>query len=112
MSVRPPQVREIDPPYVVPEAAWRSAETVSSPSERMPIACFFGDHRAQVTRVSSDTIAAIVPEDALSEMSDVRVEIDGGSSTPHHVSVAHTIASNCNPWRTRCSIVKVVSTSR
>ena len=97
MSVRPPQVREIDPPYVVPGGSIAIRGDGFEPERAHAHRVFFGDHRAQVTRVSSGTITAIVPEDALSEMSDVRVEIDGGSSAPHHVSVAHTIAEQVQP---------------
>ena len=78
MSTPPPQVREIDPPYVVPGGRVAIRGVGFVPERAHAHRVFFGDHRAQVTRVSSDTIAAIVPEDALSEMSDVRVEIDGG----------------------------------
>ena len=97
MSAPPPQVREIDPPYVVPGGRVAIRGVGFVPERAHAHRVFFGDHRAQVTRVSSDTIAAIVPEDALSEMSDVRVEIDGGSSAPHQVKIAHTIAEQLQP---------------
>jgi sugar lactone lactonase YvrE len=97
VSARPPEVREIDPLHIVPGGRVAIRGDGFEPERAHAHRVYFGDHRAQVTRVSRDTIAAIVPEDVLSEMSDVRVETDHGSSTPYPVSIAHTIAEELQP---------------
>lgn len=102
MSARPPEnrtptVRKTEPAYVVPGGQVAIRGDGFEPARAHAHRVFFGDQRAQITRVSRDTIAAIVPEDVLSEMSDVRVEIDGVSSTPYRIRVAHTIAEELQP---------------
>lgn len=97
MSVRPPEVQRIDPVHVVPGGHVAVHGAGFDPERAHAHRVYFGDQRAQITRVSKETIAAIVPDDVLSEMSDVRVEIDGASSAPHRISIAQTIAEELQP---------------
>jgi streptogramin lyase len=55
---------------------------------------FFGDRKAQVTRVSSARISAIVPSGAMPE---VRVDVAGSASAPFAVSLASTLAEELQP---------------
>lgn len=55
---------------------------------------FFGDRRAQVTRVSSTQISAVVPSGAMPE---VQVDVGGETSSPFRVSVATTLAEELQP---------------
>ncbi len=55
---------------------------------------FFGDRRAQVTRVSSTHISAVVPSGAMPE---VQVDVAGEKSAPFRISVATTLAEEVQP---------------
>lgn len=91
------QVREIDPPHAVAGGRVAIRGAGFDPERAHAHRVFFGEHRAQVVRVSRDTISAIVPEDALATLSDVRVELEGESSAAQPVSIARTIAEELQP---------------
>ncbi|HEY7700225.1 MAG TPA: SMP-30/gluconolactonase/LRE family protein, partial [Vicinamibacteria bacterium] len=55
---------------------------------------FFGDRRAQITRVSRSHISAIVPSGAMPE---VQVSVAGSLSAPFRVSVATLLADELQP---------------
>jgi sugar lactone lactonase YvrE len=55
---------------------------------------FFGDRRAQITRVSRTHISAIVPSGAMPE---VQVSVAGSLSAPFRVSVATLLADELQP---------------
>ena len=55
---------------------------------------FFGDRRAQLTRVSRTHISAIVPSGAMPE---VQVSVAGSLSAPFRVSVATMLAEELQP---------------
>ena len=94
MSASSPQVRAIDPPHAVPGGRVAILGDGFDPGRAQAHRVFFGDRRAQVTRVSHETIAAVVPNEALPE---VRVELNGTSSHPHPASVAQTLADELHP---------------
>jgi sugar lactone lactonase YvrE len=56
---------------------------------------YFGENRAQITRVSEDTISVIVPQS--DGLSLVRVEFDGKTSEPYPASVARLVAEDLHP---------------
>jgi len=92
-----PTVRAIEPAHVLPGGRVAihgdGFDALRAHAHRVLI----GERRAEITRVSPHTIAAIVPEDALPEIPEVRVELDESSSKPHPVSMAHTLASDLQP---------------
>lgn len=97
MSAHPPNVRELAPHYVVPGGHITIRGDGFVPERAHAHRVFFGDQRAQITRVSRDTVAVIVPDDVAPEACDVRIEVDGTSSASHPVSVASTIAEDMQP---------------
>lgn len=97
MSTHSPTVREIEPHHVVPGGFITIHGEGFVPERAHAHRVFLGDHRAQITRVSSDAIAVVVPEDLSPQAGNVRVEVDGTSSGPHPISVAETIAEDMQP---------------
>lgn len=97
MSSPRPEVRSIDPPHVVPGGRVRIHGVGFSPERAHAHRVYFGERRAEIARISEDTITAVVPEDALAEIPEVRVEVDGASSQPLRVSVAYTLADELQP---------------
>lgn len=94
MSDNSPRVRAIDPPYAVAGGRIAILGDGFDPARAHAHRVYFGDRRAQVTRVSPQCISALVPAEAIPE---VRVELNGSSSHPHPVSLAETIASELQP---------------
>ncbi len=92
-----PSVREIDPRYVVAGGRIAIRGQGFLPERAHAHHVFFGENPARITRVSSDTISVIVPEDAQPSACEVRVEIDGASSEAHPVSLAQSIAEDVQP---------------
>jgi sugar lactone lactonase YvrE len=56
---------------------------------------FFGDVRAQITRVSSDTVSVIVPRG--NGLAALRVELDGQTSESFPASIARIVAEELHP---------------
>lgn len=97
MSSPPPAIREIDPHYVVPGGHITIRGDGFDPDRAHAYRVFFGDRRAQVTRVSPGVIAVIVPENVVADEPEVHVAIDGEASPPHHVAIATRVADELQP---------------
>ncbi len=97
VSSNRPIVHAVAPAHIVPGGRVKihgeGFDPLRAPAHRV----FFGERLAEVSRVSRHTIAATVPQDALAEIPEVRVELDESSSRPHPVSVAHVLADELQP---------------
>jgi sugar lactone lactonase YvrE len=89
-----PQVRAVEPPHSVPGGRVRILGEGFDPARAREHRVFFGDRRAQITRVSRAHISAIVPDGAMPE---VQVSVAGVSSSPLPVSVGSVLAENVQP---------------
>lgn len=92
-----PSLLEIDPPHVVPGGRVAIRGQGFLPERAHAHRAFFGDERARITRVSSDTVSVMVPETGLSDPCRVRVEIDGVSTPALSISLARSIAEDVQP---------------
>jgi sugar lactone lactonase YvrE len=90
-------IRGIEPRYVVPGGRIAIRGDGFVPERAHAHHVLFGETRARVTRVSSDTIAVIVPNDVPSHPCEVRIELDGVSTPPHPVSLAARVAEDVQP---------------
>ena len=94
MTPNRPHVHAVNPAHAVPGGRvailGEGFDAVRAQENRV----YFGDKRAQVTRVSRDTLSAIVPDSAMPE---VRVEIGDSISAPLPVSIASVIAEELQP---------------
>jgi sugar lactone lactonase YvrE len=84
----------VDPPHAVPGGRIQLLGDGFEPSRAHEHRVFFGDRVAQVTRVSSSQISAVVPSGAMPE---VRVDVLGETSAPFGISVAATLAEKLQP---------------
>jgi sugar lactone lactonase YvrE len=66
-----------------------------NPNKAHALRVFFGETRAQITRVSDSHVSVIVPES--NGLSAVRIEQDGTESAPFPTSVAQLIADELHP---------------
>jgi hypothetical protein len=89
-----PRLHEIKPAHAVPGGRIAIFGEGFDPSRAHDHRVYFGDKRAQLMRVSSDTVTAIVPESAMPE---VRVEFGGSASAPLPVAIASVIAEELQP---------------
>ncbi|MGH9319928.1 MAG: IPT/TIG domain-containing protein [Vicinamibacteria bacterium] len=89
-----PRVRGVEPSHAVPGGRMHILGEGFDPARAHEHRVFFGDRRAQVTRVSETHISAIVPSGAMPE---VQVNVAGRTSAPFGVSVATTLAEELQP---------------
>lgn len=94
MTSTKPRVRGVDPPHAVPGGRIHILGDGFAPGHGHDHQVYFGDQRAQVTRISESQLSAIVPDGALPE---IHVSVDGVASAPLRVSVATTLASDLQP---------------
>jgi sugar lactone lactonase YvrE len=94
VTSKEPRVRGVDPPHAVPGGRIHILGDGFDPSRAHEHRVFFGDRRAQVTRVSSSHISAVVPSGAMPE---VQVDVGGETSAPYGISVATTFAEELQP---------------
>jgi sugar lactone lactonase YvrE len=87
-------VRGVEPPHAVPGGRIHILGDGFDPARAHEHEVFFGDRPAQVTRVSSTQISAVVPSGAMPE---VQVVVRGETSAPFGVSVASTLAEELQP---------------
>jgi len=90
-----PVISETRPEHSVPGGRLVLMGDGFDPARAHAIRVFFGDRRAQVTRVSNDAISVIVPQ--TNGLALARVELDGSSSEPFPASVARLIADDLHP---------------
>ena len=94
MTSTKPQIQGVDPPQAVPGGVLRIFGEGFAPEKAHDHRVYFGDKRAQLTRVSRGHLSAVVPDDALPE---VQVTVDGVASSPYRVPVATTLATELQP---------------
>ena len=82
------------PEHAVPGGRLTIKGSGFDPDRAHALRLFFGDQRAQITRVSSDAIATIVPDRATSML---HVEIDDVKSEPFEASIATLMAEELQP---------------
>jgi sugar lactone lactonase YvrE len=89
VTSKDPQVRGVEPQHAVPGGRVSILGDGFDPARAHEHRVFFGDRRAQITRVSRTHISAIVPDGAMPE---VQVSVAGCLSAPCQVSVATMLA--------------------
>ena len=94
MTSKEPRVRGVEPPHAVPGGRVSILGEGFDPARAQEHRVFFGDRRAQITRVSRTHISAIVPDGAMPE---VQVGVAGSLSAPYRVSVATMLAEELQP---------------
>ena len=94
MTSKEPRVRGVEPPHAVPGGRVSILGDGFDPARAHEHRVFFGDRRAQITRVSRTHISAIVPSGAMPE---VQVSVAGSLSAPFRVSVASLLADELQP---------------
>ena len=94
MTSKEPRVRGVEPPHAVPGGRVSILGDGFDPARAHEHRVFFGDRRAQITRVSRTHISAIVP---LGAMPEVQVSVAGSLSAPFRVSVASLLADELQP---------------
>jgi sugar lactone lactonase YvrE len=90
-----PVITETRPEHTVPGGRLVLRGDGFDPARAHSIRVFFGDRRAQITRVSDDAISVIVPQ--TNGLALARVELEGNSSEPYPASVARLIADELHP---------------
>jgi sugar lactone lactonase YvrE len=88
-------ITEAKPEHTVPGGRLVFTGIGFEPARAHAIRVFFGDRRAQITRVSDETISVIVPQ--TNGLALARVELDGSSSEPYPTSVARLVADDLHP---------------
>lgn len=94
MTSKEPRVRGVEPPHAVPGGRVGILGDGFDPARAHEHRVFFGDRRAQITRVSRNHISAIVPSGAMPE---IQVSVAGSLSAPFRVSVATLLADELQP---------------
>jgi sugar lactone lactonase YvrE len=94
VTSKEPRIRGVEPEHAVPGGRVNILGEGFDPARAHQHRVFFGDRRAQVTRVSRSHLSAIVPSEAMPE---VRVEVGSSASAPYAVSVATTFAEELQP---------------
>jgi len=94
VTSKEPRVRGVEPPHAVPGGRVSILGDGFDPARAHEHRVFFGDRRAQITRVSRTHISAIVPSGAMPE---VQVSVAGSLSAPFRVSVASLLADELQP---------------
>lgn len=95
MTAAHPVVERISPNHAVPGGRLDLLGTGFNPTKAHALRVFFGETRAQITRVSDGQVSVIVPQS--NGLSAVRVEQEGTESAPFPISVARLIADDLHP---------------
>jgi sugar lactone lactonase YvrE len=90
-----PFITGFSPRHAVPGGRMSLVGGGFDPSHAHAHRVLFGETRAQITRVSAETITVIVPEN--DGPAAVRVEVNGATSDACSASVARTIAQQLHP---------------
>ena len=95
MSSPPPFISGISPPHAVAGGRLEILGNGFEPPQANAHRVFFGETRAQIAKVSAESISVIVPEGRGSV--PVKVELDGAVSEAFTASVARTLAEELHP---------------
>ena len=90
-----PFITGVSPPYAVAGGRLQLLGRGFEPTRAHAHRVFFGEARAQITKVSSDAISVIVPQGG--GPVPVRVELNGAVSEQFTASLARTIAEELHP---------------
>lgn len=95
MTSGTPLISDLSPGHAVPGGRLNLVGSGFDPLHAHTFRVFFGETRAQITRVSEDIISVIVPQS--DGLSLVRVEFDGRTSEPYPASIARLVAEDLHP---------------
>jgi sugar lactone lactonase YvrE len=95
LTSQTPLISEVSPGHAVPGGRLNLTGSGFDPLRAHAFRVYFGEIRAQITRVSEDMISVIVPQ--TDGLSLVRVELDGKTSEPHPTSIARLVAEDLHP---------------
>ena len=95
MTAAHPIVERVSPNHAVPGGRLDLLGSGFNPTKAHALRVFFGETRAQITRVSNSQVSVIVPQS--NGLSAVRVEQEGMASAPFPISVARLIADDLHP---------------
>ena len=95
MTAAHPVVERVSPNHAVPGGRLDLLGSGFNPTKAHALRVFFGETRAQITRVSDDQVSVVVPQS--NGLSTVRVEQEGTESAPFPISVARLIADDLHP---------------
>ena len=95
MTSASPFIKGVSPPHAVSGGRLNLHGSGFEPARAHAHRVFFGEARAHVIRVSSDSISVIVPPG--SGQVPVRVELNGAASEQYTASLALTIAEELHP---------------
>ncbi len=95
MSSPHPFISGVSPPHAVAGGRLEVLGSGFEPTQAHAHRVFFGETRAQISKVSAEAISVIVPEGGGSV--PVKVELDGAVSEAFTASVARTIAEQLHP---------------
>lgn len=90
-----PRISGLSPEHSVPGGRLNLLGSGFDPQRAHALRVYFGETRAQITRVSEDTVTVIVPRN--DELSLVRVECDGGTAEAYPASIARLVAQDLHP---------------
>lgn len=90
-----PVIDKVSPDHAVPGGRLSLIGSGFGPLRAHALRVYFGETRAQITRVSEELISVIVPQS--NGLAAVRVEMDGKKSEPFPTSVARLIADDLHP---------------
>lgn len=90
-----PIINKVNPDHAVPGGRMDLIGSGFDPLKAHALRAYFGEARAQITRVTADLVSVIVPQS--NGLSAVRIEQNGQASDPFPTSVARLIADNLHP---------------
>jgi sugar lactone lactonase YvrE len=90
-----PFISDLRPGHAVPGGRLNLLGSGFDPLHAHTFRVYFGETRAQITRVSEDTISVIVPQS--DGLALVRIEFDGKTSEPYPASIARLVAKDLHP---------------